>query len=147
MITRGKGSKEEIAFLPATAPIDTQATAADNRAKGSTLSLTATGKDATVKITSSAGSSGGAPATKTVTVKAGTTLSMAPPQPAGLKGAYAVTVQRLSGGKVYASRMLALPQSGVPCSRSSRCPTTRAWWPSRRPGPTCGFSTGSPVAR
>jgi hypothetical protein len=113
-ITRGKGSKQDIAFLPATAPIDTRATAADNRSKGSTLALTATGKDATVKITSSAGSSGGTAATKTVTVKAGSTVSMAPPQPSGLKGAYAVTVQRLSGGKVYASRMLALPLGGVP---------------------------------
>ena len=116
-ITRGKGGKggkQDIAFLPATAPLVTRGTAADNRSKGSTLALTATGADATVKITSSAGSSGGTEATKTVTVKAGSTVSMAPPQPSGLKGAYAVTVQRLSGGQVYASRMLELPLDGVP---------------------------------
>jgi hypothetical protein len=113
-ITRGKGSKQEIAFLPATDRIDRQATVADNRAKGSTLALTATGKDASVKITSSAGSTGGTSASKTVTVKAGSTLSMAPPPPSGLKGSYAVTVQRLSGGQLYASRMLALPLAGVP---------------------------------
>ncbi|MEW1865079.1 DUF5719 family protein [Streptomyces sp. NPDC088194] len=113
-ITRGKGSKQEIAFLPATSPIDRQATVADNRAKGSTLALTATGKDVSVKITSSAGSTAGTAAGKTVTVKAGSTLSMAPPEPSGLKGSYAVTVQRLSGGQLYASRMLALPLDGVP---------------------------------
>jgi hypothetical protein len=113
-ITRGKGSKKEIAFLPATSAVDRQATVADNRAKDSTLALTATGKDASVKITSSAGSSAGTSVSRTVTVKAGSTTSLAPPQPAGLKGGYAVTVQRLSGGEVYASRMLALPLDGVP---------------------------------
>ncbi|WP_435177376.1 DUF5719 family protein [Actinacidiphila sp. bgisy145] len=113
-ITRGKGSDQEIAFLPATAPIDRQASIADNRSKGSTLALTATGKDVSVKITSSAGSTAGTSVSKTVTVKAGTTVSTAPPQPSGLKGAYAVTVQRLSGGQLYASRMLALPLDGVP---------------------------------
>jgi hypothetical protein len=112
-ITRGKGSAQEMAFLPATDPVGTRATAADNRAKGSTLSLTATGKDASVKITSSAGSSGGTPVTRTVTVKAGTTLSVVPQQPDGGRGAYAVTVESLSGGPVYASRTLALPQGGV----------------------------------
>ncbi|SEG93834.1 hypothetical protein SAMN05216223_12891 [Actinacidiphila yanglinensis] len=113
-ITRGKGSDQEIAFLPATNRIDREATVADNRAKGSTLALTATGKDVSVKITSSAGSTGGESTSKTVTVKAGSTLSMAPPQPSGLKGTFAVTVQRLSGGQLYASRMLALPLDGVP---------------------------------
>ncbi|BBA97694.1 putative secreted protein [Actinacidiphila reveromycinica] len=113
-VTRGKGSDQEIAFLPATAPIDREASVADNRSKGSTLGLTATGKDVSVKITSSAGSTGGTAVSRTVTVKAGTTVSMAPPQPSGLKGSYAVTVQRLSGGRLYASRMLALPLDGVP---------------------------------
>ena len=114
-ITRGKGNGQELAFLPAAAPVGTRATVADNRAKASTLALTATGKDASVKITSSAGVSGGTPVTKTVTVKAGTTLSLAPEPPAGGKGAYAVTVEPApGGGTVYASRMLALPLNGVP---------------------------------
>lgn len=113
-VTRGKGANKELAFLPATARIDTRSTVADNRGKNSTLSLTAMGGDVSVRITSSAGSSGGTPATQTVTVKAGSTQTLTPPQPAGLKGSYAVTVERLSGGTLYASRMLALPQGGVP---------------------------------
>jgi hypothetical protein len=113
-VTRGKGSKQEMAFLPATPRIDTRATVADNRAKGSTLSLVATDKDASVKITSSAGSSGGTAVTKTVTVKAGTTLALPPQQPASGKGSFAVTVEPVSGGPLYASRMLALPLDGVP---------------------------------
>jgi hypothetical protein len=113
-VTRGKGAKQEMAFLPATARIEARATVADNRAKGSTLSLTATGEDASVKITSSAGSSGGSSVTKTVTVKAGATLALVPSPPAGGKGAYAVTVEPLSGGPVYASRTMALPLGGVP---------------------------------
>ncbi|MFC4033845.1 DUF5719 family protein [Streptomyces polygonati] len=112
-ITRGKGAKQEIAFLPATPQIDTRASVADNRAKGAVLSLTAIGKPVTVRVTSSPGSGGGAGATRTVTVKAGATLAMAPPQQAGLKGTYAVTVERLSGGRLYASRTLALPVGGV----------------------------------
>nr|WP_202451903.1 DUF5719 family protein [Streptomyces sp. SID4948] len=112
-ITRGKGTKQEIALLPATAPIGTRASVADNRAKASRLSLTALGGPVGVRITSSAGSRGGTAATTTVTVKAGTTLAMAPPQPSGLKGSFAVTVERLSGGQLYASRTLALPLGGV----------------------------------
>jgi hypothetical protein len=113
-ITRGKGSKQEFAFLPATSKVDTRATVADNRSKGSTLSLTAVGQDASMRVTSSAGSSGGVAVSKTVTVKAGVTLAMTPPLPTGLKGSYAVTVEPLSGGQVYASRTLALPLNGVP---------------------------------
>jgi hypothetical protein len=112
-ITRGKGKSQELAFLPATAPVGARATAADNRDKGSTLALTAVGKDASVRITSSAGSSGGTPVSKTVPVKAGTTVSLPPAQPDGGKGTYAVTVETLSGGPVYASRTLALPLDGV----------------------------------
>ncbi|WNI15781.1 DUF5719 family protein [Actinacidiphila sp. ITFR-21] len=112
-VTRGKGAGQEIAFLPATPRIDTRASVADNRAKGSTLSLTAVGRSVTARVTSSAGSGGGTAASRTVTVKAGATLAMAPPQPSGLKGTYAVTVERISGGQLYASRTLALPLDGV----------------------------------
>ncbi|MDJ0341255.1 DUF5719 family protein [Streptomyces sp. H10-C2] len=113
-ITRGTGAKQEMAFLPATAKIDDRATVADNRTKASTLSLVAPGKEATVKVTTSAATDGGAPVTKTVTVKAGTTLAIEPPQPSSGTGAYAVTVEPVSGGPVYASRMLSLPLNGVP---------------------------------
>jgi hypothetical protein len=115
LVTRGKGSSQELAFLPATPPVGTRATAADNRSKGSTLSLTAVGKSATVKVTSSAGSGGGTPMTRTVVVKPGATLSVAPDQPGGGKGAFAVTVEPTAdSGTVYASRTLELPAGGVP---------------------------------
>ncbi len=113
-VVRGKGADQESAFLPATAPVGARATVADNRSKSSTLSLTAPTATATVKITSSARSGGGTPVTKTVTVKKGTTIALAPPEPASGQGAYAVTLEPLSGGPVYASRMLAVQQNGVP---------------------------------
>ncbi|MFD7231430.1 DUF5719 family protein [Streptomyces sp. NPDC059881] len=113
-VTRGKGDKQEIAFIPATAPVGERATAADNRAKGSVLSLTAPGETAQVKVTASAGTEAGEQAVKTYTVKAGTTLAITdPPVPAGLKGSYALTVEPQSGGPVHAARTLLLPQDGI----------------------------------
>ncbi|MFI5759049.1 DUF5719 family protein [Streptomyces sp. NPDC051569] len=112
-VVRGKGDKQEIAFIPATAPIGSRATVADNRAKGSTLSLTAPGATATVKVTASAGTGGGEPVEKTYTVKAGTTLAFTPPVPEGLKGSYALTVEPRSGGPVHAARTLVLPADGI----------------------------------
>ncbi|MEU2183107.1 DUF5719 family protein [Streptomyces thermolilacinus] len=112
-VVRGSGDKQEVAFIQATGPVGERATVADNRAKGTTLSLTAPGKTAEVRVTASPGTEGGTPATKTYTVKAGTTVAVTPPVPAGLKGAYALTVETLSGGPVHAARMLALPQDGI----------------------------------
>ncbi|MEU9623154.1 DUF5719 family protein [Streptomyces sp. NPDC088251] len=112
-VIRGKGDGQEVGYIPATGPVGAQATAADNRAKGSTLSLTAPTATATVKVTASAGSDGGEQAVKTYTVKGGTTLAVTPPVPSGLKGGYALTVRTESGGPVYAARTLSLPQGGV----------------------------------
>ncbi|MFB7548191.1 DUF5719 family protein [Streptomyces sp. NPDC056154] len=112
-VVRGKGSGQEVGYIPATAPVGAQATVADNRAKGSTLSLTAPGAAATVKVTASAGSEGGEQVVKTYTVKGRTTLAITPPVPSGLKGGYALTVRTESGGPVYASRTLSLPLNGV----------------------------------
>ncbi|MFG2524093.1 DUF5719 family protein [Streptomyces sp. NPDC048527] len=113
-VVRGKGDHQETAFIPATRPVGARATVADNRAKGSTLSLTAPGESGTVKVTASPGTEGGTPVTKTYTVKGGTTLSVQPPVPAGLKGAYALTVEQVSGAEVYGSRMLDVPDRDVP---------------------------------
>ncbi|MFF0479463.1 DUF5719 family protein [Streptomyces sp. NPDC004284] len=113
-VVRGKGDDTEIAFIPATAAVSARATVPDNRAKGSTLSLTAPGAAAQVKVTASAGSEGGTPVSKTLTVKAGTTTVLTDLVPEGLKGSYALTVEPLSGGKVHAARTLALPEDGVP---------------------------------
>ncbi|MEU9504295.1 DUF5719 family protein [Streptomyces sp. NPDC048196] len=127
-VTRGKGGNQEMAFIPATRPVEKRATAADNGAKGSTLSLAAPekGKDAKVKVTASAGSADGTPVTKTYTVKGGTTLDIDPPRPQGLKGGYALTVEPEPGsGPVYAARMLARPQGGVPAFTVQPLPDDR----------------------
>ncbi|MER5298202.1 DUF5719 family protein [Streptomyces lasiicapitis] len=124
-VTRGKGDKQETAFIPATAPVGDRATAADNRAKGSTLSLVAPGKTARVKVTASPGAEAGDPVTKTYTVKGGTTLSVAPPVPSGLKGPYALTVEPESGGPVHAARTLELPENGIPMFTIQTLPDDR----------------------
>ncbi|MFF8027168.1 DUF5719 family protein [Streptomyces sp. NPDC007896] len=113
-VVRGKGSKQEMAFIPATSPVGARATVADNSSKGTTLALSAPGRSAQVKVTASAGSEGGTAATKTYTIKGGTTQDIDAPVPAGLKGTYALTVESVSGGPVYASRTLASAREGVP---------------------------------
>ncbi|MEU0073036.1 DUF5719 family protein [Streptomyces sp. NPDC006332] len=113
-VVRGKGDKQETAFIPAAAPVGTRATSADNSAKGSTLTLTAPGQTAKVKVTASAGSGGGTPASKTFTVKGGTAQNVEAPVPGGLKGTYALTVEPVSGGQVYAARTLEATEGGVP---------------------------------
>ncbi|MFD9225750.1 DUF5719 family protein [Streptomyces sp. NPDC060064] len=124
-VVRGKGDKQEVAFIPATAPVGERATAADNRAKGSILSLTAPDAGAQVKVTASAGTQGGTQVVKTYTVKAGTTLAVPPPVPTGLKGSYALTVETVSGGPVHASRTLTLPQDGIPMFTVQTLPDDR----------------------
>ncbi|MCX4591554.1 DUF5719 family protein [Streptomyces sp. NBC_01549] len=112
-VVRGKGGKQEMAFIPATGPVGARATVADNSSKGTTLALSAPGQTAQVKVTASAGSEGGTAATKTYTIKSGTTQDVDAPVPAGLKGTYALTVESVSGGPVYASRTLASAKEGV----------------------------------
>ncbi|MFC7983047.1 DUF5719 family protein [Streptomyces sp. NPDC057336] len=105
-VVRGEGGEQESAFIPASDPVGARATAADNRAKRTTLSITAPDRAAKVEVTASAGSEGGATASKTFTIKGGTTQNVEAPVPAGLEGAYALTVETVSGGPVYASRTL-----------------------------------------
>ncbi|OXS30508.1 DUF5719 family protein [Streptomyces sp. XY006] len=124
-VVRGKGDRQESAFIPATRPVGTRATSADNSAKGSTLSLTAPERAATVKVTASAGSEGGTPVSKTYTIKAGTTQDIEPPVPAGLKGTYALTVEPVSGGPVYGARALAAAEGGVPAFTVQTLPDDR----------------------
>ncbi|MBT2419716.1 hypothetical protein J7F01_06475 [Streptomyces sp. ISL-22] len=112
-VIRGKGAKQETAFIPATRPVGTRATVVDNRAKGTTLSLAAPFRTAEVKVTASAGSAGGTAASKTYTIKSGTTQDVEIPVPTGLKGTYALTVESVSGGPVYGARTLAVTEDGV----------------------------------
>ncbi|WP_406436499.1 DUF5719 family protein [Streptomyces sp. NBC_00631] len=113
-VTRGKGGNQETAYIPATAPVGTRATSADNSGKGTTLSLTAPTGTAQVKVTASAGSGGGTAVSKTFTIKSGTTQNVDAPVPSGLKGTYALTVETVSGGPVYGARTLAATEDGVP---------------------------------
>ncbi|MEU8933381.1 DUF5719 family protein [Streptomyces sp. NPDC048409] len=113
-VTRGKSGKQETAYIPATAPVGTRATSADNSGKGTTLSLTAPTGTAKVKVTASAGSEGGTAVSKTFTIKSGTTQDVEAPVPSGLKGTYALTVEPLSGGPVYGSRTLSATEEGIP---------------------------------
>ncbi|MEV6950728.1 DUF5719 family protein [Streptomyces sp. NPDC051183] len=115
-VVRGSGAKQELGFVQASAPVGTRATVADNRTEenATVLSLTAAGgTDAKVKVTASPGTEGGEAASQEVTVKAGTTQTVAV-APAGGKGAYALTVETLSGGPVHAARMLTIPRDGIP---------------------------------
>ncbi|WP_046730284.1 DUF5719 family protein [Streptomyces humi] len=113
-VTRGKGDKQETAYIPAAAPVGTRATSADNSGKGTTLSLTAPSGTAQVKVTASAGSEGGTAVSKTFTIKSGTTQDVDAPVPSGLKGTYALTVEPVSGGPVYGARTLAATEDGIP---------------------------------
>ncbi|MFD9864517.1 DUF5719 family protein [Streptomyces alboflavus] len=124
-VTRGKGDKQETAFIPATSAVGARATVADNRAKGSTLSLVAPGETGRVKVTASAGSEAGEPVSKTYTVKGGTTLAVDPPVPSGLKGSYALTLETESGGPVHAARMLELKENGIPMFTIQTVPDDR----------------------
>ncbi|GAA2349132.1 DUF5719 family protein [Streptomyces kunmingensis] len=124
-VTRGKGADQETAFIPATRDIGARATVADNRSKGSTLALTAPGATAKVKVTASPGDEGGTATSKEYTVKGGTTLSVPAPVPDGLKGTYALTVEPVSGGAVYGSRMLEEKQDDVPAFTVQTLPDDR----------------------
>lgn len=113
-VVRGKGEDRETAFVPANRPVGERASVADNREEGTTLAVTAPEGAAEVKVTASAGSEGGEEASKTYKIKAGTTQQVEVPVPSGLKGTYALTVEPVSGGPVYASRMLEAGSDGVP---------------------------------
>ncbi|MCX5378036.1 DUF5719 family protein [Streptomyces sp. NBC_00091] len=117
-VVRGTAAKQELGFVPASAPVGERATVADNRAddKATVLTLTASGgADAKVRVTASPGTEGGQQAVQEITVKAGTTRTVTPPPaPSGGKGPYALTVETLSGGPVHAARTLTLPHDGIP---------------------------------
>ncbi|MFE9024612.1 DUF5719 family protein [Streptomyces sp. NPDC007808] len=112
-VVRGSGAKQETAFIPASRPVGARATVVDNRAKGTTLSVAAPFRSARIKVTASGGGAGTA-TSKTYTIKSGTTQDLDVPVPGGLKGTYALTVETVSGGPVYAARTLAVSAEGVP---------------------------------
>ncbi|MEW1913548.1 DUF5719 family protein [Kitasatospora sp. NPDC085895] len=115
-VDRANNGKADAAWISAAGPIGKRAGLADNRGGGATtLYLTATGSAAAkVRLTASAGTGGGTPATKEVDVPAGVTVVVQNLEPAGLNGVYGITAETVSGGPVVAARMLALPQKDVP---------------------------------
>lgn len=113
-VTRGKNTEQEMAFIPSSAPVEDRTTASGNWPKAASLSLTAPGKAVEVKVTASPGSEGGEPAEETYTVKPRTTLTVEPPKSSGTKGTFALTVERVSGGELYASRTLETKEDGIP---------------------------------
>ncbi|WP_371481197.1 DUF5719 family protein [Kitasatospora sp. NBC_00315] len=107
--------KSDAAWLSGAVPVGARASIADNRGGGATtLYLTSTGDAATVKVTSSAGSAGGTPVTKEVQIPAGGTVGLPAPEPEGLSGPFAITMETVSGGPVVAARMLAITTKDVP---------------------------------
>ncbi|GAA5000366.1 DUF5719 family protein [Kitasatospora paranensis] len=115
-VDRSNNGKAEAAWIAAAQPVGKRASIAENRGGGATtLYLTAGGASAAkVRLTASAGSGGGTPATKDVDVPAGTTVAVQGLEPAGLKDVYGITAETLSGGSVFAARMLAVNQKDVP---------------------------------
>lgn len=114
-VERENNGKTETAWISAAQPVGKRGSLAENRGGGATtVFLTATGQAAKVRLTASAGSGGGTPATKDVAVPAGTTVAVTGLEPAGLNGVYAVTAETLSGGPVVAARMLTTSLKDVP---------------------------------
>jgi hypothetical protein len=115
-VDRSNNGTAEAAWIAAAQPVGKRASIAENRGGGATtLYLTASGTTAAkVRLTASAGSGGGTPATKDVDVPAGTTVAVQGLEPAGLKDVYGITAETLSGGPVFAARMLAVNQKDVP---------------------------------
>ncbi|MFD0528530.1 DUF5719 family protein [Kitasatospora arboriphila] len=114
-VDRANNGKADAAWISAAGPIGKRAGLADNRGGGATtLYLTATGSAAAkVRLTASAGTGGGTPATKEVDVPAAARSSCRT-WSVGLNGVYGITAETVSGGPVVAARMLALPQKDVP---------------------------------
>ncbi|MFD0214231.1 DUF5719 family protein [Streptomyces hirsutus] len=125
-VLRGQGDDQESAFVPAAREVGLRATSVDNTAKGSTLAVTAPEGAAKVRVTVSAGSEGGTPATETYTIKAGTTQNIEVPVPDDVEGTYALTVEPESDdAPVYASRTLTAPDDGVPAFTVQTLPDDR----------------------
>ena len=131
-VLRGKGTQQEMAFVPAAEPIRERASAvgsdaeaAGDESAGTVLSLVAPEETAKVRVTASAGSGGGEPVSRTYTLKGGTTTAVDDLRPEGGKGRYALTVERLSGGAVYAARTLTVSEDGIPMFTVQTLPDDR----------------------
>ncbi|ARQ70377.1 DUF5719 family protein [Streptomyces marincola] len=111
-LTIGEEDEQEMAFVQATGPVGTRASAAGNTASGTTLSLFAPGDAVEVEVTWSAGAEGGESVSETHTIDGRTTLTLTPELPEGAEGPFAVTLTP-RGGTLYAARTLAVDEDGT----------------------------------
>ncbi|WP_051732366.1 DUF5719 family protein [Kitasatospora phosalacinea] len=119
-VDRENKGKTEATWLSGGSPVGDRASVADNRAGQTKLMLTAVDADAKVKVSSSAGASGGTPVTKDVDVPAGTTVTVEGIDPEGANGPYALTLRTLGGGPVLATRQLSVTTKDVPAFTTQR---------------------------
>lgn len=96
-------------YLAGSVPIGQRATAAGNANADSTLLLSASETAAVVKV--SAIGDGGTPASTNVAIQAGATVAVPVKGPGTV---YAVTVEPVSGGPVYAARMISRGSAAAP---------------------------------
>ncbi|MDB1087159.1 DUF5719 family protein [Streptomyces sp. ACA25] len=125
-VTRGQGDEQEMAFIPATAPVEERAGVTGNTVKGTELFLTAPDEAAEVRVTVSAGTEGGQEVTGTYTVEARTTLALSPELDDDTEGLYALTVERTGGGVLHAARMLSRTRDDVPMFTIQTLPDDRS---------------------
>ncbi|WP_431036134.1 DUF5719 family protein [Streptomyces sp. P6-2-1] len=106
-VTRGKGANQETAFIPATSPVGQRASVTGNTGKSVRLTLSAPEAAAKVEVTTSAGTKGGSPATKTYTVAKATSQALDITPGKGTKGEWSLTLTpRQGSGPVHATRQL-----------------------------------------
>ncbi|QMU67857.1 DUF5719 family protein [Streptacidiphilus sp. P02-A3a] len=103
-VVRGGSGSTDTGYLAGAGPIGQRTTAAGDSAGDSTLLLSTLTTASTVKVTS-VGGSGSTPSVQNVSVPAGATVSVTPKAPSG-SGPFAVTIEPVSGGPVYAARMI-----------------------------------------
>jgi hypothetical protein len=125
-VTRGEGDNQELAFIPATAPVERQATASGNNADRAELTLTAPGDTVEATIVTSPGAEDGRLVTEKVTVPGGTTVTVVPELPEETDGRYAITVRREGGGELYAARTLTLEREDIPMFTVQTLPDDRS---------------------
>ncbi|WP_165987234.1 DUF5719 family protein [Streptomyces sp. YIM 98790] len=125
-VTRGDGSKQEMAFVTGTEPVEERASVSGNLLKGTELSLAAPGETVEARVTWSAGSGGGSAVTEEITVPAGTTVAVTPELPEESEGRYAATVERISGGELFASRTLTMERDKIPMFTVQTLPDDRS---------------------
>lgn len=109
-VVRGGKSGTDTGYLAGSGPTGQRATAAGSTGSDTTLLLTASDTAAVVKVGTVG--SGTTPTSTNVSVPAGATVAVTPKAPGN--GTYAVTVEPVSGGSVYAARMITRKSGSVP---------------------------------